>query len=179
VLTECRASRPEGSTQEGQVSLALFLHPLRCTLVRQLLKHPLCWPAFQRVARRCYCLARFRVRRHEIRRHVAGHAVYGANDTPRGGLKQLVGSAEVDGGLGYAGYRDQLLPKERITEAMDRLFREVDDDAHGNRLGLRIFRSGGRRALTRQRQRRVGCLRRWTGDHRSKSEDARASSEHR
>jgi hypothetical protein len=122
-------------------------------------EHPLRWPALQRVVRRSYGLASFRVRRHETRRHVAGHAVYGASDTPRGGLKQRVGSAEVDGGLGYAGYRDQLLPKERIAEAMDRLFREVDDDAHGDRLWLRVFRAERRRALTRQRQRRVGCLR--------------------
>ena len=96
-------------------------------------------------------------RQHGIRRRVASHAVYGANDTPRSGLKQL-GSAEVDGGLGYAGYRDQLLPKDRITEAMDRLLREIDDNAHGDRLGL-IFRSGGRCALTRQRQGFVRCLR--------------------
>jgi hypothetical protein len=93
---------------------------------------------------------------------------------------ESAGSAEVDGGLGYAGYRDQLLPKDRITEAMDRLFREVYDYAHGDRLGLRIFRSGGRRALTRQRQRRVGRLRcdRQAGHHPDDSEDARARSEH-
>jgi hypothetical protein len=43
------------------------------------------------------------------------------------------------------------------AEAMNRFFREVDDDAHRNRLGL-IFRSGSRCTLTRQRQRRVGRL---------------------
>ena len=37
---------------------------------------------------------------------------------------------------------------------------------------------GSLRALTRQRQRRVGRLCRWTGDHCSKSDDARASSKH-
>jgi hypothetical protein len=48
------------------------------------------------------------------------------------------------------------LPKNGVDEAMNRLFREVDDDAHRKRLGL-IFRSGSRSTLTRQRQRRVAC----------------------
>ena len=69
-----------------------------------------------------------------------------------------LGSAEVDDGLGYAGYLDQLLSKDRVAEAVDRIFREIKNNAHGNWLGL-IFCSGGRCTLTRKRQRRVSRLR--------------------
>src|SRR5262245_15352203 len=47
-----------------------------------------------------------------------------------------------------------------LPETLDCTGREVDDDAHGDRLWLRILdHGGGHRALTRQRQRRVGRLR--------------------
>jgi hypothetical protein len=51
-------------------------------------------------------------------------------------------------------------PKERVAEGKDRLFREIEGDAHRGRPRL-LFRSEMHRALTRQRQRlRFGCLRR-------------------
>jgi hypothetical protein len=61
------------------------------------LKHPLCWAAFQRVVGRC-C-----VRIKVSRREVASHAVYGAVNTSVGGA-----AAEVDGQVGDIGYREAL-----------------------------------------------------------------------
>jgi hypothetical protein len=55
------------------------------------------------------------------------------------------------------------------------LLLQVHDYADVDHFGglRRLAPLGNQRALTRQRQRRAGRLRRWTGDHCSKSDDAR------
>jgi hypothetical protein len=61
------------------------------------LKHPLCWPAFQRVAEVDYTFG--------VRLHVTGHAVYAAGDAGRSSDRaSLVGTVEADGHFVHAGY---------------------------------------------------------------------------
>ena len=70
-----------------------------------------------------------------------------------------MGAVEHDPGVVHASNLDGMVAYTRDAEALDRIFREVDDDAHGDRRGFRVFRVFhfvGRCALTRQRQRRVG-----------------------
>ena len=71
-----------------------------------------------------------------------------------------MGAVEHDPGVVHASNLDRIVAYTRDAEALDRIFREVDDDAHGNRRGFRVFRVFhfvGRCTLTRQRQRGVGA----------------------
>lgn len=94
-----------------------------------------------------------------------------------------MGGVEHDPGVVHASNLDRIVAYTRDTEALDRILREVDDDAHGNRRGFRVFRVFhfvGRCALTRQRQglvRRL-CRHRESGHHRCESSDACGSAEH-
>jgi hypothetical protein len=63
------------------------------------LKHPLCWPAFQRVVDGRGTFG--------VGLNVTGHAVYAAGDA------RLVGTVEDDGRLVHAGYFDRKVIQDR------------------------------------------------------------------
>jgi hypothetical protein len=94
-----------------------------------------------------------------------------------------MGTAERDGNVVHAGHLDRMVHQVRVNKPLDSTGLEVNDDAHGDRLWLLVFQvlvPDRRRALARQRQGLVRrpYRRRQSGDHRSESDDARASSKH-
>jgi hypothetical protein len=71
------------------------------------LEYPLCWPAFQQVARRCSDVLCLQIERGVGRFQVASHTVYSAANALLDGLAESVGAVEGDGHLVPGSYFDR------------------------------------------------------------------------
>ena len=113
-------------------------------------KHPWRWLAFQRVGHDSG-IARFHVHQHPVRLQIAGDAVYTADKAPFivNFFAAVISGNKDDVTIVHLGY----FGIANVREALDCPGREIEDDAHGDRLlGIRL-RVLCRRAPARQRHR--------------------------